>query len=237
MTLKYMSRSDASKWYPIFLSLTYNEDVKKDAGASVDMSGHKNGLSWGQRSSKAIFLNHCIWYRIDKAWSIRQNFNFRRGKCQGHSSKNRSRGHVTNILKIENPRKPKCSLVDCELKDVKLFRYKINSLRAMNRQPQGCSVTSRNCPRLYHGNPCSEKIVATAGFPAHNNPSDRFWAKNKIWGCKFNYFLVDLSWNALGRSIPRRQRARQYSIRPGCCGDNPGSIRRPEHQGDWETVI
>ena len=64
----------------------------------------------------------------------------------------------------------------------------------MSRQTQGCSVTSRNCPRLYLGNRCSEKFfVATAGFPAHNNPLDQFWAKNKIWGCTA---LVDLSWSA-----------------------------------------
>ena len=40
-----------------------------------------------------------IWTTIDKAWIvIRPNFNFQVGKCQGHSSKNRSRGHVTKIF-------------------------------------------------------------------------------------------------------------------------------------------
>ena len=92
------------------------------------------------------------------------------------------------MKKTKNWRRGDRPLLHCELKVIKLFSYKTNSLGAINRQTLGCSVTSANYPRLYLG----KKFVATAGFPAHNNSLDRFWAKIK-WGCTA---LVDLSWNA-----------------------------------------
>ena len=125
------------------------------------------------RRPKATFY-YRRWENIDMNWIvIRQNFNFQSGKCQCHSSKNSSSGHIIKFFKNW-----KYEIAKMFLRWLRVERYKvvpkINSFRVMSRHTQCCSVTSRNCRRLYPGKRRSEKFPATAGFPAPYNPLDQF---------------------------------------------------------------